>query len=538
VSGKVRILAGPAAQTALVKGVDRMASLLRPTLGPLPRTVAMTRLTGGTEGPEILDDAAVIARKTFRVGDPFENMGAMVVRHLVWRVHERAGDGSATAAVLAQSLMHAGSRLITAGHSPISVQSGIQCGVEVAARELRRQARPLDRPKDIRSLLDSLLGGDADTAEMLGEVVDSVGPDGAILVEDAQGIETSREYIDGVRWNAGYLSTFLLRPDEVTTSRVADPRIFVTDQKVERAEQLVPLLEACIAAGERNLFIVAADLTDAAVGLLVANRERGEFNSVMAVQAPSFGIQRTRILEDIATLTGGRCLCRDRQDRLVDVTIDDLGRARQAWATQFAFGILGGRGPKATVRDRIAEAKTELRQTDPQDEYTTALIRERIGKLAGTAAVVRVGAPGRAEQEYLKRRIQAAIASLRWALAEGVVPGGGKALLTCAQAMETAEPPDDQAPGVRALARALADPMRVIAMNAGFDASPILDRARGNRCVFDVVRRKWVDPWEGGIVDPLTVTLTALETSVSAVGSMFSAEVLVHRKDAPAVAGP
>jgi chaperonin GroEL len=537
-SGKVRILAGPPARTALLTGVDRMANLLRPTLGPLPRTVAITRLTGGSEGPEILDDAAAIARKTFQLGDPFENMGAMVVRHLVWQVHERTGDGTATAAVLAQSLMRAGSRLIAAGYSPVSLQSGIQCGVEVATRELRRQARPLDRPKDVRSLLHSLLGGDADAADMLGEVVDSVGPDGAILVEDAQGVETSREYIDGVRWNAGYLSTFLLRPDEVTTSRVPDPRIFVTDRKVERAEQLVPLLEACVAAGERNLFIVAPEMTDAAVGLLVANRERGRLDSVMAVKAPSFGTQRTRILEDIATLTGGRCLSGDRQDRLVDVALDDLGRARQAWATQFAFGILGGRGQKAAIRARIAEAKTELRHIDPQDEYATALIRERIGKLAGTAAVVRVGAPGRAEQEYLKGHIQAAIRSLRSALAEGVVPGGGKALLTCAQAIDTADRRGATALGVRTLARALADPMRVIAINAGFDASPILDRARCDPRVFDVVRRTWVDSWEGGILDPLAVTLTALETSVSAVGSLFAAEVLVHRGDAPAVAGP
>jgi chaperonin GroEL len=500
--------------------------------------VAITRLTGGNEGPEILDDAALIARKTFQLADPFENMGAMVVRHLVWRVHERAGDGTATAAVLAQSLMRTGSELIAAGCSPVSLQSGIQCGLEVATRELRRQAYPIDGPRELGGLLRTLLGGDADTADMLSEVVDSVGPDGAILVEDAQGVDTSREYIDGVRWNAGFVSTFLLRADEITTSRVLDPRIFLTDQKLERADQLVPLLEACIAAGEHDLFIVAPDMTDAAIGLLVANRERGKLDRVMAVKAPSFGAQRTRILEDLATLTGARCLLQNRQDRLVDVTIEDLGRARQAWATQFAFGILGGAGQKALIRERIAEAKTELRHADPHDEYTTALIRERIGKLAGTAAVVRVGAPGRAEQEYLKLRIQSAIKSLRSALAEGVVPGGGKALLECARVMDTVEPNDDAVPGVRALARALTEPMRVIAMNAGFDASPILDRAGRDRRVFDVVCRRWVDPREGGIVDPLTVTQTALETSVSAMSSLFSAEVLVHRKNAPAVAGP
>ena len=537
-SSKVRILAGPPAQAALLRGMDRMAGLLRPTLGPLPRTVAITRLTSVIGGPEILDNAAVIARRTAQLADPFEDMGAMVMRHLVWRVHERAGDGTATAAVLARSLMRAGSRLIAAGHSPVSIQSGIRCGLEAATHALRCQARPIDGPVAIQRVVRTLVRGEAGIADMLAEVVDSVGPDGAITVENAQGMHTSREYIDGVRWNAGFVSTFLLRSDEVTTSRVMNPRILVTDHWLKRAEQLLPVLEACVAAGERNLFIIAADVSDAAIGLLVANRERGVLDTVMAVKAPSFGAQRTRILEDIATISGGCCIRQEQQDRLVDVTINDLGRARQAWATQVAFGILGGGGDKAMIRQRIAEAKTELRHAGTDDAYTTALIRERIGKLAGTAAIVRVGAPGRAEQEDLKLRIEAAITSARAAFAEGVVPGGGKALLCCAQALETVETSGEAAPGLRALARALTEPMRVIAVNAGFEASPILDRARRDPHVFDVVRRTWVDPWEGGMVDPLTVTQTALETSVSAVTSALTADVLVHRKNAPTAVEP
>ena len=500
--------------------------------------VAISRLSSVSAGPEILDNGALIARRTLLLADPFDDMGAMVIRHLVWRIHERTGDGTASAAVLAQSLMRAASRLVAAGHSPVSIQSGIQRGFALATRELRRQARAIDGPADIERVIHTLLSGDAEIADMLGEVVDSGGPDGAILIEDAQGIHTSHEYIDGVRCNAGFVSTFLLRSNEVTTSHVMDPRIFVTDHRLERAKQLVPVLAACVAAGEHNLFIVAPQMSDAAIGLLVENRERGVLEMVMAVKAPSFGAQRTRILEDIATITGGRCICQERQDRLVDVTINDLGRARQAWATQFAFGILGGGGEKATSRQRIAEAKTELRHADTHDDYTTALIRERIGKLAGTAAVVRVGAPNRAEQEDLKLRIEAAIKSARSASAEGVVPGGGKALLSCAQALETAETSGDAATGFRALARALTEPMRVIVVNAGFEASLILDRARRDPHVFDLVRQTWVDPWEGGIVDPLTVTQTALETSVSAVMTALTADVLVHRKNAPTAVEP
>jgi chaperonin GroEL len=513
--------------------MDRMTRLVAPTLGPLPRTVALTRVTSVNDPPEILDSAAVIARRTIELADPFENMGAMLVRHLAWRVHEGAGDGAATAAVLARALMRTGSGLVAAGYSPISIQSGIRHGLELAIRELRRQARPIDSAADLAPMMRTLLGGNPEIAEMLGEIVESVGPDGAILVEDGQGLHTSHEYIDGVRWNAGYVSTFLLRANEVTTARVQNPRIFVTDYKLERAQQLLPVLEACVAADQRHLFIVAPDLSDATIGLLVANRERGLLESVMAVKAPSYGEQQTRILQDLAIVTGGRCICQGSQDRLADVTIEDLGGARQAWATAMTFGIFGGRGEKALIRQRIASAKVELRNADPDDERAAALIRERIGKLAGTAAVVRVGAATGALQEDLKLRISAAIKSARSAFAEGVVPGGGKALLHCAQALEVAETDNDQEAGRRALARALVEPMRVIAANAGFEASSILDRARRGPEVFDVVRQSWVDPWKGGLVDPLTVTQTALETSVSAVITALAADVLIHRKNAP-----
>jgi chaperonin GroEL len=500
--------------------------------------VAITRVSNVNSEPELFDNGALIARRTLQLADPFEDMGAMLIRHVVWQVHERAGDGTATAAVLAQSLMHAGARLIAAGHAPVGIQSGITRALDLAKSELRRQARPIDRPADIARVVRTLVSGDPDMVDMLSEVVESVGADGAILVEDAQGIHTSHEYIDGVRWNAGFVSSYLLRSNEVATSRLVNPRIFVTDHRLETAQQLVPVLEECVAAGERNLFIVAADLSDAAVGLLVANREKGVLDSVMAVKAPSFGAQRTRILEDIAVITGARCISHDRQDRLVDVTRNDLGRARQAWATQFAFGLLGGSGEKALIRQRISSAKVELGNVDPGDSYTTALIRERIGKLAGTAAIVRVGAPSRAAQAELKQRIEAAVRSARSAFIEGVVPGGGKALVSCAEALESVEDGGEGAAGFQALSRALTEPLRAIVGNAGFEAGLILDRARRGPHVFDVVRQSWVDPWEGGVLDPLPVTQAALESSVSAVLTALAADVLIHRKNAPIAERP
>ena len=235
-----------------------MARLLRPTLGPLPRTVAIDRITSTSRGPEILDSGAAIARRTIQLADPFENMGAMLLRHVAWRVFERAGDGTTTAAVLAQSLMHAGVRYIAAGGNPVFVGRGMQRALDIAVAELRRQARAIDGPVEIARVVAGNLGsGGVDVAEMLGEVVDAVGPDGAILVEDAQGTTTTHEYIDGVRWNEGFVSSFLLRRDEATTSRITNPRVLVADDALERAEQLVPALEACVGAGDRSLLVVA-----------------------------------------------------------------------------------------------------------------------------------------------------------------------------------------------------------------------------------------------------------------------------------------
>jgi chaperonin GroEL len=279
------------------------------------------------------------------------------------------------------------------------------------------------------------------------------------------------------------------------------------------------------------------------VGLLVVNRERGVLDGAVAVKAPSFGPQRTRILEDIAAITGGRCVCQDRQARLADVTIDDLGKARQAWATRFAFGILGGQGSKVGIRQRVAEARAEL-ETVEDDPLTSEKIKERIGKLAGTAAIIHVGAPGKSEQEELKFRIEAAVRAARSALRSGVVPGGGAAMLACIPALEAMDVSGDEAIGSRALVHALAEPMRTIVANAGLEVSSILHEARRRgasqvrECAFDVLQRQWVDKWSGGIVDPLAVALAALETSVSLAALALTSEVLVRRKNPPLEINP
>jgi chaperonin GroEL len=530
------IVQGPAARAALLRGAGRMAALLRPTLGPVARTVAIGRMIGN-DPPEVLDSAATIARRTNQLADPFEDMGAMLIRHVAWRTHDQVGDGSATAAVLAHALLRSGMRYLASGGNPVAVRRGLECAVNVATRQLHQQARAIDGPAEIaRLLLGSL--GDADLAAVLGEVIDSAGEDGAILVEDSQSTATTHEYIDGVRWNEGYLSSFLLRQDEITSSRILKPRILLTDHVLGHADDLVPVLEVCVAAGERNLFVVAPEIGDSAVGLLVVNRERGVLEHALAVRAPSMGEQRAHILEDLAVLTGGRCIAEARGDTLSAITLDDLGCARQAWATRMAFGILGGGGSKTRIRERIGEARAELRQIPKVNVFATSKVQERIGKLAGTSAIVRVGAHSGAEQAELKLRVEAAIRSARAALSRGVVPGGGAALLRCISVLETLPLEGEQRFGATILAHSLAEPMRAILHNAGFDPEPVVHHAHTSSDVFDAVRGEWVNPWSAGLVDPLETVRTALEVSVSSAAVALTTDVLIHRKDAPVTIEP
>jgi len=343
-----RILYGEAAHAALLRGAERMARLLRPTLGPVARTVAIDRLVG-SRPPEILDSGATIARRTLQIRDPFEDMGAMIVRHVAWRVFDQVGDGSVTAAVLCHAALREAGRVIAAGAQPVAVRHGLEQALAVAVTELQAQARAINSPEAIAHAIAGTIRNDK-LADLIGEVVDSVGPDGAILVEGAEGTETVAEYVDGVRWNEGFHSSFLLPDRDATSGRLLEPRILLTDHTIDRAEQLVPALEACVAAGHKNLFIVAPEVRDAAIGLLVVNREKGVIDGALAVKAPSFGAQRTGILEDLAAITGGRFVSQERAERLEDIALPDLGLARQAWATRLAFGVIGGRGDRGAIR--------------------------------------------------------------------------------------------------------------------------------------------------------------------------------------------
>jgi chaperonin GroEL len=442
-------------------------------------------------------------------------------------LHARVGDGTTTAAVLLQALVRETDRY-AGGGDLVRLRREIEHGLRVALDALWRQARPIETPDEIARVAASVVL-EPGVATILGEALDAVGPDGVVLVEEGQGRETTCQYVDGACWNAGWASAYFA-DDGQATARVVEPRILVTDHAVGDARQLLPVLEACMAAGERRLVVIAPEVRDPAVALLLVNRQRGVLDGALAIRAPSIGRQRTRILEDLAILTGGRCVRAEAGERLEEVKAEDLGRARQVWATRSAFGVLGGRGERAAIRRRLAEAKAEAVAVR-DDRYLYDKIQERIGKLAGTAAVVRVGAPTTAAREDLRLRVEAAVAAARLALAQGVVPGGGAALLACAQVLEEAASPDTRAVGLRVLARALAEPMRVIVGHAGHDAGAVVaeGRRRGPGWTFDVVRGAWVDAWSSGLVDAAAVVAAALEASVGGACASLSVEGLIRR---------
>jgi chaperonin GroEL len=425
--------------------------------------------------------------------------------------------------VLCQAIMHEANRMVVAGGNPMIIKRGLERALQVAQSELRRQSRTVELASEIARVILGTVR-DQDLADIVGEATEAVGPDGAVLVEDSASRQTALEYIEGVRWNSGYQSYFLLKEGE-DNIRMMHPRILLTDHFLLSAEQLIPTLEACLAAGERNLMVIAPEVSGSALALLIVNRDKGVLENVIAAKAPNMGKMREGTLIDLATIVGGRAICNERGDKMDEVIFEDLGTARQAWVTSTTFGILGGAGAKGAIRQRIGEVKNELRALPKDEDYDRTTIQERIGKLAGAAAII---------QSETKLRIEAAVVAARSALRDGVIAGGGAGYLGCIPALERlkAEYEGDEAYGIEVLARALSAPMRAIAHNAGHDPRPLVHEARerGADWTFDVLTGDWVEAWESGIVDPLPVALAVLEKSTSAAIMAMTTDVLIRHK--------
>ncbi|MBI2941701.1 MAG: molecular chaperone GroEL [Chloroflexi bacterium] len=523
-----RVMYSLRARVAFKRGIDQMANLLAITLGPKARTVAVAPIVGNNKPPELLNDGATIARRVIELPDPFENMGAMLVRHLAWKVGETAGDGTTTAAVIMQAILHSATRYIAAGGNPMRMKRGLERALPVVLEELQRQARPVETEEDVTRVA-TVCSVNPEVGRFFGEIYDILGPEAVVIVQDSPGTKVEREYVEGFQWDKGYLSPYFVTDADRMEAVLDDALILVTDRFVTSMNQLIPIMEKVREASFSNLLLVAGDVQSDALSLLVTNKLHNSLNT-LAVKAPGYGDRRIRILEDIAILSGGRPILEDAGDTLEEARIEDLGRAQRVWANRDFFSIVGGYGQPAAIRERIAHVKREIPTIT--DEYEREKARERLGKLAGGCAMMRVGAPTETERNELKLRIEDAVLSVRAAIEEGLVPGAGKALLNAVPAVEALSADDpDEAMGIRILAQALAAPVRRLARNSGYPPAAMVARVKAAPPThgLDAVSGEIVDLWEAGIVDPVKVERILVETTVSAAMMALTTDVLVHR---------
>jgi chaperonin GroEL len=513
------------AHAALQRGVDRLADLVRPTLGPTPRCVAIANALPDRP-PEILDDAATIARRIIQIPDPYVDMGAMLLRHALWKTHEAVGDGTATTAVLFQALLRRAAPYVAAGGDPLALKRGLERGLAAVLAALQDQSKPLDGAAAI-SRAAEMLCHDAELAKLLGEIFDITGVDGFVQLEYGHARNLERQYVEGAHWYSGYCSPYFATDLHKQEARLEDPAILISDLRITAAEQLAPLLERLALAERRSLLIIAREVSGSALGLLVANHQAGTMR-LIAVQAPGSGAQQISILEDLAILTGGRVVTEAAGARVEAVLPVDLGASRTAWANAGAFGITGGRGDPIELRQRIAHVKAAVAAASDSEERQKA--RERLGKLMGGVAILRIGGATKTDLETRKEQAARAITALRFALDGGAVPGGGAAYLACQPALHDLPARPDERIGVQALAAALEEPLRAIAYNAGYEPAAVVARVKRS-CPgsgFDARTGEIIDMEAAGIVDPLHVLQAALTAAVSGVSMTLTTDVLVH----------
>jgi chaperonin GroEL len=522
----------PRTHRDIQRGTDLIVNAIRPTLGPLPRLVVLERLKR-TEAPEFLDDGATIARRIVQIEPRRCDVGAMLVRHALWQMHKEAGDGTATMGVMYQTLLQEGIRAVTQFDSnAILLRAGLERGLKAILDCLSQEARPLGGKQDITNIARGMCQGDGAMAELLGEIFDMVGPDGMIVVEGWQKLGLEREYIEGTYWKlSGWLSRLLVTDKAERRTMFEDAALLISDFNVKDPAVLIPPLEKCIRAGVKKLVIIAADMSDAAIGLLVNNNEAKSIET-LAVRTPKvMEMDRVAAIEDIAILTGGRPMYSAAYSTFEGFRAEDLGRARRAWATDSLFGIYGGKGDPRQIRRRIAEIRGML--STAEGEHDRGELRMRLGRLNGGTVILRVGAIHETEREARKAVAERAVTGIRNALLGGVVPGGGTALLNAQSALQGLHAHhEDEAMAFHILTRALEEPMRVIAKNAGYVPDVIVEKVKASPagCGFDARSGRIVDMRQSGILDAALVLRKALEIAVSGAAMALTTDVIVHHK--------
>ena len=526
---------GDDARKALESGVNQLADTVKVTLGPKGRNVVLDKKYGA---PLITNDGVTIAKEV-ELEDPFENMGAQLVKEVSTKTNDVAGDGTTTATLLAQAMIHEGLKNLAAGANPIVVRKGMAKAVEAAVAEVKKQAKTVDGSKDI-ARVGAVSSGDEEIGKLIADAMEKVSSDGVITIEESKTAETYSEVVEGMQFDRGYITPYMATDMEKMEAVIDDAYILITDKKISVIADILPILEQLVQSGKK-LVIVAEDVEGEALNTLIVNRLRGTLN-VVCVKAPGFGDRRKEMLQDIATLTGGTVISEEVGLELKSADISMLGRARQVKVTKENTTIVDGAGDSQAIQDRVAQIRAQIANTT--SEYDKEKLQERLAKLAGGVAVIKVGAATETEMKEKKLRIEDALNATRAAVEEGVVAGGGTIFVNIIPAVEallsTVE--GDEKTGVQIIAKALEAPIRQIAANAGLDGSVILEKVRSsgkNGYGFDAYKEEYCDMVACGIIDPAKVTRSALENAASVSSMVLTTESLVADKpEPPAPAAP
>ena len=519
------------ARSAMVRGVDILADTVKVTLGPKGRNVVLEKSFGS---PLITNDGVTIA-KEIELEDHFENMGAKLVSEVASKTNDIAGDGTTTATVLTQAIVREGIKNVTAGANPIGIRRGIETAVAAAVEALKNNAIPVANKEAIAQVA-AVSSRSEKVGEYISEAMEKVGKDGVITIEESRGMETELEVVEGMQFDRGYLSQYMVTDSEKMVADLENPYILITDKKISNIQEILPLLES-ILQSNRPLLIIADDVDGEALPTLVLNKIRGTFN-VVAVKAPGFGDRRKAMLEDIAILTGGTVITEDLGLELKDATIEALGQAARVTVDKDSTVIVEGAGNPEAISHRVAVIKSQIETTT--SEFDREKLQERLAKLSGGVAVIKVGAATETELKEMKLRIEDALNATRAAVEEGIVAGGGTALVNVIPAVAGLELTGDEATGRNIVLRALEEPVRQIAHNAGFEGSIVIDRLKNAEVGtgFNAATGEWVNMIEQGIIDPVKVSRSALQNAASVASLILTTEAVVANKPEPVAPAP
>jgi chaperonin GroEL len=515
------IIFGEEARRAMQAGVDKLANTVKVTLGPKGRNVVLDKKFGA---PLITNDGVSIARE-IELEDPYENMGAQLVKEVATKTNDVAGDGTTTATLLAQAIIREGLKNVTAGANPMLIRTGINKAVEKAVEEIKAISKPVAGKEDIARVA-AISAADEEIGKLISDAMEKVGNEGVITVEESKSMGTELDVVEGMQFDRGYVSAYMVTDTEKMEAVLENPYILITDKKISNIQEILPILEQIVQGG-RKLLIIAEDIEGEAMATLVVNKLRGTFTCV-AVKAPGFGDRRKEMLQDIAILTGGTVISEELGRDLKETTLDMLGQAESVKVGKENTTIVNGRGNKEEIQNRVNQIKTQLEETT--SEFDKEKLQERLAKLAGGVAVIKVGAATETELKERKLRIEDALAATKAAVEEGIVPGGGTAYVNVINevAKLTSDVPDTQV-GINIIVRALEEPMRQIAYNAGAEGSVIIDKIRNSEVGigYDALRGQYVNMLKAGIVDPTKVTRSALQNAASVASTFLTTEAAV-----------